>query len=154
MCLHSPHIVGPQLQSHLPPRFSCFPGPSLEILEEQQQTHMCYRTTLDLAVHLAPSSPEACSSHSLPRFSNHTIIYPVIQAEKPWNYPTFPFSSAPSSDPLAKTYCNRPFLFSQPNWSSCICCTAESCIWNPSIPTARWWQVEAGESPGACRPLV
>lgn len=87
--------VGIQLPSNLPPRFSCFPSSSLEILEEQQQTHMCYRMTLDLAVHPAPRSPEACSSHSLPRFSNLTIIYPVIQAESLGIILHFPFPQPP-----------------------------------------------------------
>lgn len=93
--LHSPHTVGPQLLSHLPPRLSCLPSPSLEILEEWQQAHMCYSTTLDLAVHPTPSSPEACSSHSLPRFSNRTIIYPAIQAESLGIILHFPFPQPP-----------------------------------------------------------
>lgn len=56
---------------------------------------MCYSKTLDLAVHPAPSSPEACSSHSLPRFSNRTIIYPVIQAESLGIILHFPFPQPP-----------------------------------------------------------
>lgn len=90
-----PSHCGAQLLSHLPPRLSCLPSPSLEILEEWQQAHMCYSTTLDLAVHPAPSSPEACSSHSLPQFSNHTIIYPAIQAESLGIILHFPFPQPP-----------------------------------------------------------
>lgn len=94
MPLRSQHAEGLKFPSpgYLPPILTCFPGPSLEILEEGQTRYVLhYSTTLDLAVRPAPSSPEACSSHSLPQFSNHTIIYPVIQAESLGIILHFPF---------------------------------------------------------------